>query len=105
MLCIYGLSHIAALYQLKISGFHKNSEIILFFLIVAQISDVFQYVFGKIFGKHPLSKISPNKTWEGLILGGLSASIVGYFLKFLTPFIGYKAWLFAVLIVTTGFFG
>lgn len=105
MLCIYGISHIAAIYQLKIPNFNKNAEIILFFLIVAQISDVFQYIFGKIFGKHSLSAISPNKTWEGLILGGLSASIVGYFLRFLTPFIGYKAWLLAILIVITGFFG
>lgn len=32
------------------------------------INDIMAYVFGKLFGKHPLlSHISPNKTWEGFI--------------------------------------
>jgi len=32
------------------------------------INDIMAYVFGKLFGKHPLlSYISPNKTWEGFI--------------------------------------
>jgi len=32
------------------------------------INDIMAYVFGKLFGKHPLlSSISPNKTWEGFI--------------------------------------
>ena len=39
-------------------------------MIVVQTSDVLQYVFGKLFGKHPIvPKLSPNKTIEGFFCG------------------------------------
>jgi phosphatidate cytidylyltransferase len=39
------------------------------------INDIMAYVFGKIFGKHPLlSSISPNKTWEGFIGAAIATS-------------------------------
>ena len=40
------------------------------------ISDTMQYIVGSLIGKHPLSKISPKKTWEGTIGGGLLCIIV-----------------------------
>ena len=37
------------------------------------------YLAGTIFGKTPLSKVSPKKTWEGTVTGVvLSVLIVGY---------------------------
>lgn len=36
------------------------------------INDVMAYVFGKSFGRTQLIKLSPNKTWEGFIGGGIS---------------------------------
>jgi phosphatidate cytidylyltransferase len=37
------------------------------------------YIMGSIFGRTPLSKISPNKTWEGTIAGViLAVMIVSY---------------------------
>lgn len=40
------------------------------------INDIMAYVFGKLFGKHPLlPSISPNKTWEGFL--GAALSTVG----------------------------
>lgn len=50
-------------------------------MIVVQTSDVLQYVFGKLFGKHPIvPKLSPNKTIEGFFGGIISASLIGMML-------------------------
>lgn len=35
------------------------------------------YIFGMLFGKTPLIKLSPKKTWEGFIGGGLSSLLLG----------------------------
>jgi phosphatidate cytidylyltransferase len=43
------------------------------FLVI--VNDIMAYVFGKIFGKTPLIKISPNKTWEGF-LGAFVSTLV-----------------------------
>ena len=42
------------------------------------INDSFAYIFGFFFGRTPLIKISPKKTWEGFI-GGLMSTIVWAF--------------------------
>ena len=39
------------------------------------INDTMAYIVGSIIGKHPLSSISPKKTWEGTI-GGIILTIV-----------------------------
>jgi len=44
-------------------------------------NDVFAYVFGKLFGKHQLISISPNKTWEGFFGGMFSTFVCGFFLS------------------------
>jgi phosphatidate cytidylyltransferase len=55
------------------------------FLLVA-INDSFSQLWGKLAGRHKLCpRLSPGKTWEGLI-GGLLTTVVGAgFLAFLTP--------------------
>jgi phosphatidate cytidylyltransferase len=66
------------------------------------------YIVGSIFGKTPLSKISPKKTWEGTI-GGIILSIIvvglvshWYFnLKWLTYFLV----IIAAIAAITGTFG
>jgi phosphatidate cytidylyltransferase len=105
MLCVYGISYIPSIQNLNIINFSSNKNLILYFLIVAQISDVFQYICGKLFGKHSLSSISPNKTWEGLIGGGFCATLIGLSLTFMTPFSYMQSWLLSLVIVITGFFG
>lgn len=40
-------------------------------------NDVMAYVFGFFFGKTPLIKLSPKKTWEGFVGGGFSTVIFG----------------------------
>lgn len=43
------------------------------------INDVTAYFFGFFFGKTPLIKLSPKKTWEGFI-GASVATIISAFL-------------------------
>lgn len=40
-------------------------------------NDVMAYVFGFFFGRTPLIKLSPKKTWEGFIGGGFSTVLFG----------------------------
>ncbi len=47
------------------------------------------YVVGSLIGKTPLTKISPNKTWEGTI-GGIVISIL--LVGFLFPLIPFTAY-------------
>lgn len=107
MLTVFCVSHAPALLILKIPGFAGQNFLLLFFLItVVQLSDVLQYVFGKLLGRHKVApRVSPAKTWEGLIGGGLSASAVGAALWWITPFAPWQAALMALAIVLAGFFG
>ena len=44
------------------------------------INDTFAYLIGSLFGKHPLTKISPKKTWEGTIGGIILCIALMFFL-------------------------
>lgn len=107
MLTVYCISHAPALLILDIPGYENQNFLLLFFLItVVQISDVLQYVFGKLFGRHKVApRVSPAKTWEGLIGGGLSAAGIGAALYWITPFAPWQAALMALAIVLGGFAG
>lgn len=107
MMAVYCVSHAPALLMLSIPGYEgENIKLILFMMIVVQISDVLQYVFGKLWGKRPIvPKLSPNKTVEGFIGGLLSASLVGAGLWWATPFNPLQAFFISLLIVLLGFLG
>ncbi|MEO8958610.1 MAG: phosphatidate cytidylyltransferase, partial [Rudaea sp.] len=75
-------------------------------LLVVQISDVLQYVFGKLFGRHKIApNVSPSKTVEGFIGGGASAVAIGTALWWVTPFSPLQACGMASVIVLAGFLG
>ena len=107
MVCVFSLSHIPAFAMLSFrGGSPQNFKLILFLLIVVQMSDVLQYCFGKLLGRHPVApKISPNKTIEGLVGGVLSASLIGVSLCPITPFNWWQAGLISLLLTSLGFFG
>ena len=53
MITVYCISHAPALLLLRIPGYEGQNALLLFYLLlVVQLSDVLQYVFGKLFGKH-----------------------------------------------------
>ena len=107
MVCVYGVSHAPALLMLDIPGFEgHNAQLLFFFTFVVQISDVLQYVFGKLFGRTKLAPIvSPSKTWEGLAGGGFATTLIGGLLHFVTPFGFVQAAGLAALIVVCGALG
>ncbi|WP_428028477.1 phosphatidate cytidylyltransferase [Altererythrobacter sp.] len=106
MLTVFCISHAPALLLLDIPGFKENFLLLFFLITVVQLSDVLQYVFGKLFGQHKVApRVSPAKTWEGLIGGGLSAAAVGAALWWITPFTPLQAGGMALAIVFAGFAG
>jgi len=107
MLTVYCISHAPALLLLTIPNYAKQNVLLLFYLVfVTQISDVLQYVFGKLFGRTSIAPaISPSKTAEGLVGGGVSAIFCGTLLWWITPFTPIQALGFAALIVIFGFTG
>ncbi|KRH93167.1 CDP-diacylglycerol synthase [Pseudoloma neurophilia] len=55
----------------------------LFPVLLVVSNDVFAYIVGKLMGKTPLIKISPNKTVEGFIGGFIFTAITGFICAFL----------------------
>ncbi|MFC0581509.1 phosphatidate cytidylyltransferase [Micrococcoides hystricis] len=52
--------------------------ILLMMVLLVVANDTFGYIFGVLFGKHPMApKISPKKSWEGFTGSVLGASAVG----------------------------
>jgi phosphatidate cytidylyltransferase len=106
MVCVYCLSYAPALLTLHIAGYGPNAKLLLFLVIVDQLSDVLQYVFGRLIGRHAIApSISPGKTWEGFVGGGLSAAAIGTALWWLTPFTPPIAAVISLMIVLLGFIG
>src|SRR5712692_6017198 len=76
MISVFCLSHVPALLGLRIPGYDgRNLLLIAFLILVVQSSDVLQYIWGKLLGRHKISpELSPSKTVEGFIGGVLCAS-------------------------------
>lgn len=107
MLCVFCLSHVPALALLRIPGFENRAPLLMAFVVlIAQVSDILQYVWGKLIGRHPvLPKLSPSKTVEGLVGGVLSVIMFGMLLTPLTPFTQWQAAGMAFMIAIAGFVG
>ncbi|MDZ4086707.1 MAG: phosphatidate cytidylyltransferase [Tabrizicola sp.] len=107
MICVYCASHVPALLYLQIPGFEGRNVILIAYLIfVVQLSDVMQYVWGKLIGRTKVAPtLSPSKTWEGLVGGTLTATGVGTALYWMTPFSPLEAAGMCLLITLMGFFG
>src|SRR3546814_16950339 len=88
MIAIYCISHAPALLILDLRGYEGQGPLLLLYLmLVVQISDVLQYVIGKLFGKRKLAPtVSPSKAVEGLVGVGLAAVGIGTALWCITPF-------------------
>ena len=106
-ICVYCVSHAPALLTLDVPGYdHHPWELLVWLVIVVQMSDVLQYVWGKLLGRRKIaSHISPNKTWEGFVGGVLSATLLGAAMFRITPFKPAQAAVIALVVTIFGFFG
>jgi phosphatidate cytidylyltransferase len=107
MACIYAIGHLPAFLVMGLpEGEIAGMRLLLWLLLVVQLSDVLQYVWGKLFGRKPvIPRLSPHKTWAGFLGGITSATIIGTGLWWLTPLLWYEASVLALIATLLGFCG
>jgi phosphatidate cytidylyltransferase len=108
MLTVFCISHIAYLLTLPVKNDAAGSVgLVLFLLFITQFNDVSQYIWGKLFGKNKIiSKVSPNKTWEGFLGAVITITICsGFVAPLLTPLTFELGLIFGFIISVSGFFG
>jgi phosphatidate cytidylyltransferase len=109
MMTVFTLSHMA---WLLVSGDRVNPGagglgLLLFLVVLTQFNDVAQYCWGKLFGRHKVTPtVSPKKTWEGLIGGIATTSLVAALAgPYLTPMDWRWSALAGAMLGVTGFLG
>jgi len=107
MTCVYCLSYAPALLGLELRGFAgQGAKLLLFLVIIVQLSDVAQYVFGKLFGRRRISpNVSPNKTWEGFLGGVALATLSGALIWWGDAIQPWQAGVMALIVALMGFGG
>jgi phosphatidate cytidylyltransferase len=107
MICVFAISHVPALLTLDIAGYEgRNAFLLVFLILIVQLSDVLQYVWGKLLGKTKIAPaVSPSKTVEGLLGGIASATLLGAALWWITPFTLPQAALVSLALGLMGFLG
>ena len=107
LLCIYAIAYVPALLSLEIPGYEGRSLVLIAFLIaITQLSDVLQYLWGKLLGRHAIARrISPGKTVEGTLGGITCAAALGALLAPLTPFSATQACAISLAVTILGFLG
>ncbi len=120
MVCVYSLSYAPALLYLKLHptdvdypgywGYGNNpgslAGLLFYFVLIAQLGDVMAYAWGKLLGRHVIAPtINASKTWEGLIGGTLSTTLIGVLLWKVTPFNPWQSGCMAAVIALMGFAG
>jgi phosphatidate cytidylyltransferase len=88
-LVVFCFSHIALFFTLPAGNNPVGGAVgwILFLILLTESHDIAQALWGRRFGRHKLTPtVSPNKTWEGLVLGTLTALMLAVLLApVLTP--------------------
>lgn len=108
MAFVFGLSHMGYLLTLPTlqNGIIKGQLLLLFLVIVTELNDVLQFLWGKSLGKRKiLSIVSPNKTWAGFLGGALTSGVVSLAIRFLTPFSVKECFIIAIILAVAGFCG
>jgi phosphatidate cytidylyltransferase len=89
MIAVYALGHIAYLIVLPEGGmgvqspqsFAEGASLVLLLLVLVQLNDVAQYIWGKSLGKRKiLPTVSPGKTWGGFLGGLVTTALVAVLL-------------------------
>jgi len=80
---------------IKIYNLKKYNLDFLWLILIAWLTDIGGYIFGKIIGGPKLTKISPNKTWAGA-LGSFVLSQFAYLIFFFEDNYIYGLYIFVI---------
>lgn len=107
MLTVFMISHVGLLFNLTLNDFEVGyGGLILYLFLLTALNDVFQFTWGKLFGKRKIiPAISPNKTWAGFLGGIITTGFCAYLLRFLTPLSGGEALVVGWSLGLAGFAG
>jgi phosphatidate cytidylyltransferase len=84
----------------------SKTRLLLFLVLVVQLSDALQYAWSKLRRRHVIvPSISPSRTWEGLLGGTLSTTLVGAALSFVTPLGWWQGAAVSFVVSLTAFAG
>lgn len=73
---------------------------IIFLLLICSSTDIGGFIFGKIIGGKRLNKISPNKTYSGVLGSFLFALLFGFsFFNFLNEYFFFKINIFILILI------
>lgn len=105
MISVYCVSHAPAIATLEIPGHEgRGALLLLYFLLVLQLSELLAVIFSASFGRTPLAS-NPAKSVEGVLAGGVAATLAGTALWWMTPFAWWQSLLMSAAIVSAGFMG
>lgn len=112
LICVYCLSFAPALLDLNLIRSDgtpwggSNAGLLFFFVLISQVSDIFQWVWSRIGRQNVIAKdVSSSRTWDGVIGGSLSTGIVGAVLYWVTPFTPWEAAFLSIVVASLGFAG
>ena len=84
----------------------RNVRLLFFFVLMVQLSDAAQYFWARLPSRHAIvASINPNKTWEGLLGGTATVTLLGAALWWATPFPYWLAAGMSAVIALMGFAG
>ncbi|MGD0516206.1 MAG: phosphatidate cytidylyltransferase [Thermoguttaceae bacterium] len=105
LICVYCLSYTPALLTLKLPELSSGNpdvggkvRLLFFFVLMVQLSDALQYIWSQFSSRHVIApSINPGRTWEGLLGGTASVTLIGAMLWWATPFHGASWWMAGVM--------
>jgi len=82
--CLLAWAHMAVLYisfqaMLLVKTIHHGIVWYVFSMSIITVNDIAAYMFGFFMGSTPLINLSPKKTWEGFVGGGMTTMLVAPF--------------------------
>ncbi len=112
LICVYSLSYAPALLDLNLVRSNGDTwngyppGLLFYFVLVVQLGDVFQYLWGKALGKRVIApSINASRSWEGFMGGVFTTTLVGGLLWWVTPFRFLEAAGMSMVIAVMGFAG
>lgn len=112
LICVYCLSYAPALLVLNLKPQDgsadpmANARLLFFFVLMVQLSDALQYAWSQIPSRHVVAPaINPTKTWEGLLGGTASVTLLGGALWWATPFQGDWWWMASAMSAVVSLLG